>query len=174
MAGEFAPENLNKTRLWKRLTASFGNEAANKLAESLAQTVLTVCKIASERMKLMPAVHAQFTLHDDAHLLRVTELMTKVMPEKVLEEVLNPVEIALLILAAHFHDVGMIPDNDEAARIRQSEEFQLARQNWIAEYPVFKDALKISDNQEADTDDRTKAKGIILDFEAAFYAISSG
>jgi len=73
-------------------------------------------------------LHPEFTLHDDTHLLRVTELMAQVMPARVLEKVLNPVEIALLILAAHFHDVGMIVDAQEASQIRQSEGYMIARQ----------------------------------------------
>lgn len=56
----------------------------------LLPQVPEVCRLAVDRMKLMPAIHGEFTLHDDTHLLRVTELMARVIPEQVLENVLNP------------------------------------------------------------------------------------
>ena len=59
-------------------------------------------------MKSFPSLHPEYTLHDDAHLLRVTQLMGNLIPDTVLRTVLNPVEIALLILSAYFHDQGMV------------------------------------------------------------------
>jgi response regulator RpfG family c-di-GMP phosphodiesterase len=131
MPGEYAPINVRETRLWKRLSQPFADPTSNELSVTLAQVLPDICRIASDRMKLMPAFHPEFTLHDNTHLLRVTELMARVMPDCVLEKVLNPVEIALLILAAHFHDVGMIVDAQEASQIRQSERYIIARQNWL-------------------------------------------
>jgi HD-GYP domain-containing protein (c-di-GMP phosphodiesterase class II) len=42
----------------------------------------------------------------------------------VMEE-LNSVEVALLILAAYFHDQGMIVDSAEMAELRGSEDWRL-------------------------------------------------
>ena len=83
MAGEFAPTSVRETRLWKRLSQPFADSACNNLSLTLAQLLPDVCRIASDRMKLMPAFHPEFTLHDDTHLLRVTELMARVMPDRV-------------------------------------------------------------------------------------------
>jgi hypothetical protein len=98
MAGEYVPINVRETTLWKRLSQPFVDSKSSELSVTLAQVLPDICWIASDRMKLMPAFHPEFTLHDDTHLLRVTELMAQVMPARVLEKVLNPVEIALLIL----------------------------------------------------------------------------
>src|SRR5437660_3225245 len=105
MAGEFGPTSLENTRLLARLKKPFSDERSTQLAQSLVKGLPHVCGMAVDRMKLMPSLHPEFTLHDETHLLRVTELMASVMPERVLEDVLNPAEIVLLILAAHFHDV---------------------------------------------------------------------
>ena len=108
MTGDFKPVSLDSTHLLTRLKKPFPDRVCF-LAAAFVHTLPELCQIATNQMKLMPALHPEFTLHDDTHLLRVTELMARVMPERVLEEILNPVEIALLILAAHFHDVGMVP-----------------------------------------------------------------
>ncbi|MGO9586109.1 MAG: HD domain-containing protein [Limisphaerales bacterium] len=121
-------------------------------------------------MKLMPALHPEFTLHDDTHLLRVTELMARVMPERVLEEILNPVEIALLILAAHFHDVGMVPDAEKAEQIRKREEYNIFRQNWLIEHVGFNDALRILENKDTSKQDRDRCVQMVAEFEQTSFA----
>jgi hypothetical protein len=169
-AGDFAPKCLEQTRLLVRLKQPFADPSSAELALKLAQVLVDICKIAADRMKLMPALHGEFTLHDEVHLLRVTELMAKVMPERVLSNVLNPVEIALLILSAYFHDSGMIPDREEAERIRQSGEYQLARQNWLIEFAGFSDALRILENKDTADEDRDRPRRIVAEFEQAVFA----
>jgi hypothetical protein len=50
-----------------------------------------------------------FTLHDDAHSYRVAERMWALMPEGVPKS-LSTEELALLLLAAYTHDIGMTPE----------------------------------------------------------------
>jgi hypothetical protein len=170
MPGDFRPTSLENTSLLARLKKPFRDEVSTKLAASLAESLPEACRLAADQMKLMPVLHPEFTLHDDTHLLRVTELMVRVMPERVLEETLNPVEIALLILAAHFHDVGMVPDSDEVARIRQSDQYSLARQNWLIDYVGFNDALRIIENKESNASDVQRSKHVVAEFEQAAFA----
>ena len=169
-AGDFTPSCLEQTRLMARLKQPFTDPGSTELAAKLVQVLPGICKIAADRMKLMPALHGEFTLHDEVHLLRVTELMAKVMPERVLSNVLNPVEIALLILSAYFHDSGMIPDTKEAERTRQSGEYQLARQNWLVEFAGFSDALRLVEHKDTAAVDRDRAKRIVAEFEQAVFA----
>ena len=96
--------------------------------------------------------------------------MAQVMPARVLEKVLNPVEIALLILAAHFHDVGMIVDAQEASQIRQSEGYMIARQNWLIENEGFNDAIKVLKSQESRSTERDRSERIEAEFEQALFA----
>lgn len=169
MAGDFTPATLESCILWKRLNEPFKTDPENTLAKALAHSVGEVCKLARERMKLMPAVHPEFTLHDETHLLRVTELMARVIPEKVLREVLNPVEIALLILSAHFHDTGMVPDSGEANAIRESKEFSLARDNWLVEFAGFRDATLVLNDKEADPIDKVRCEEVVAEHEQAIF-----
>ncbi len=169
-AGDFVPKCLEQTRLLKRLKKPFAESVATDLATKFAQALPDVCEIAATRMKLMPALHGEFTLHDEIHLLRVTELMAKVMPEHVLSNVLNPVEIVLLILSAHFHDTGMVPDKEEAERIRQSGEYQLARQNWLVEFTGFNDALRLVQNEGTMAEDQNRSKRIVAEFEQVVFS----
>ena len=88
------PSSLEETQLWRRLDAGFTGQES-KDAKRLAPYVLDVCEEARDRMNAFPALHPQYTLHDEAHLLGVTGLIATVMPLETLDR-LNPVEIALL------------------------------------------------------------------------------
>jgi len=56
-----------------------------------------------------------FTLHDAEHSFRVAEWMAKIVPGDVLEK-LSGYELALLLLSAYLHDIGMTP---EQARVQR-------------------------------------------------------
>src|SRR5439155_13018918 len=120
------PERLADTTLFQRLQKTPDGMA-------VSGNIATLCGEASDRMKAVPALHPEFTLHDAAHLLRVTELMAMVLGPTL--EKLNPVEFALLILAAHFHDIGMVPEAAEWNVIESSRDFQLHRETWAVEHP---------------------------------------
>ncbi len=120
--------SLEDTTLWKHL-----KDRGDSISNFLATNLISVCGEASERMKAMPAFAPQYTLHDEAHLLRTTELMSFVLGKML--DVLNPVEITLLILAAHFHDQGMVPDAEEYNVMVELPEFILFRDNWHIDHP---------------------------------------
>jgi hypothetical protein len=50
-----------------------------------------------------------FTLHDASHSFRVAEKMAEIIPSDVLPQ-LTTYELALLLLAAYLHDIGMTPE----------------------------------------------------------------
>ena len=102
---------LEDTTLWKCLEQN-NNASANRLAANLVQ----ICQEASERMKAMPAYAPQYTLHDERHLLRTTELMALILGPQ--NSKLNIVELTLLILAAFFHDQGMVPSQKQYLTMR--------------------------------------------------------
>ena len=133
------PDSLEDARLWQSLDTGFEGQEG-KDARRLAQYLLDLCQEARDRMKSFPFLHPQYTLHDEAHLLGVTELMAKVIPPTTLEQ-LNPVEIALLILAAYFHDQGMVLEKEEYERIDSGfhPDFNVFRQTWEAAHPNLKE-----------------------------------
>src|SRR5690606_11853031 len=110
---------LKDTTLWRRLNNDFSGPDED-LAKTLARQLIPLCNDASNRMKRFPSLHSEYTLHDEIHLLRVTELMALIVPTEV---ELNPIEIALLILAAHFHDQGMVMDREEIVQLKNNPGF---------------------------------------------------
>lgn len=169
MDSNFAPQSLASTTLWKRLNKPFANERETEVAKHLATGLSEICRLASDRMTGMSIFHPQFTLHDETHLLRVTELMAKLIPNQVLDEILNPVEIALLILAAHYHDTGMVPDVEEAHAIRKSSEFRLARENWLLEHSSYEDARRVLNEPGLGAEDLSRCTAVVGDFEHAAF-----
>jgi hypothetical protein len=125
--------SVQDTSLFKQLEKGFSSNPAASDAEHFCAVLPSISESACLRMREMATLHAEYTLHDDTHLLRVTELMARVMQDTMSR--LNPVEIAILILAAHLHDQGMVLSPDELAELKQSQEFQIFRQNWEASHP---------------------------------------
>ena len=123
--------SVEQTKLWKHLKTEFSGSDDERLAETLAANTRLLCEEAATRMKAVHRIHPAFTLHDEVHLLRVTELMAELLGQNL--AVLNPIEVALLILAAHAHDQGMVAENDH--EVWKSSEFELFGDTWRAEHP---------------------------------------
>jgi hypothetical protein len=129
--------SIKDTALWKRLNDFSGSDS--DVAAFLATNLIAICEEAADRMRSFPSLHPQYTLHDERHLLRVTELMARVLPTEVLSKVLNPVEIALLILSAYFHDQGMVLEKGEIAALDADGSFRIFRDNWEIEHPNLRE-----------------------------------
>jgi hypothetical protein len=121
---------VQETSLWKALSEKEGEDAL-----SLSANVLSLCDEAIDRMKAMYAYAPQYTLHDDRHMLRTTELMGLVLGSEV--EQLNVIELTLLILAAFFHDQGMVLTEDEFLSLEEDEDFRVFRDNWLIDHPNY-------------------------------------
>ncbi|HLL45499.1 MAG TPA: hypothetical protein VK399_02275, partial [Longimicrobiaceae bacterium] len=116
---------------------------------------------------MFPAVHAQYTLHDEVHSLRVVTLMGELLGQTV--HSLNTVEIALLILSAYYHDQGMIVDADELAAIRKSDAWHLHEAQWAADHPNRTELLgHLADPLLGDAQ-REQAALAIADLHAAMF-----
>jgi len=129
--------SVTDTTLWKQLNTGFhGKDSV--VATTLAHNLIGICKESGDRMRNFPSLHPQYTLHDQVHLLRVTELMAAVLPPNVIQT-LNPAEIATLILTAHFHDQGMVMESGEIHALGASPEFAIFRQNWEIDHPNLRE-----------------------------------
>lgn len=129
---------LEDTKLWKRLNEGFKETSDKSLSEIMAPNLIQICDEASARMKGMAFFHPQYTLHDEMHLLRVVEIMSKIIPEDVLNN-MNSIEISLLILSAYFHDQGMILDEEEYDRLNSDSNFIIFKEDWELEHPNLKE-----------------------------------
>ena len=58
-----------------------------------------------------------FTLHDDDHSFRVAHRMVELVPAETMSS-LSDYELALLLLSAYLHDIGMNPCWTRVAEIR--------------------------------------------------------
>ena len=98
-----------ETRLWKQLISSSSPERPS-IEGLFQQWVPEVEKVLNAGTSPL-----DFTLHDAEHSFRVAEWMAKIIPEEVLPK-LSAYELALLLLSAYLHDIGMTP---EQARVQR-------------------------------------------------------
>jgi hypothetical protein len=103
--------NWYDTQIWKELErrAQLPNFAAPNCELKRLKSALTL------KMPNIEAILADggtsrldFTLHDSKHSFRVAERMADLMPAGLLEK-LSEYELALLLLSAYLHDIGMTP-----------------------------------------------------------------
>lgn len=121
---------VEEAKLWRVLS-----ERSDADTMALLSNIPSLCQEATDRMKAMYAYAPQYTLHDDRHLLRVTELMAYVLGPEL--DKLNTVELILLVLSAFFHDQGMVPLETEITSLERNEHFRLFKDNWLIEHPNY-------------------------------------
>jgi hypothetical protein len=97
------------THLWRQLTSSSSPERSS--IEGLLQQWMPEI----ENVLNAGTSPLDFTLHDKDHSFRVAEWMARIVPEDVLPK-LTAYEVALLLLSAYLHDIGMTP---EQARVQR-------------------------------------------------------
>lgn len=152
-------KSVKDTTLWKRLKTDFADGEHAETAEVFAANLPGICQEASERMKAFPSLHPEYTSHDQTHLLRVTEIMARIMSDSVIAT-LNPVEIALLILSAHFHDQGMVLDADELEDIKGDADFSIFQRNWEIEHPNMREVRERQRAKYLSEDERARCRGV--------------
>jgi hypothetical protein len=92
-----------------------------------------------------------FTLHDRTHGLKVAHLMWQILaPER--RERLTPPEIAMLVLAAHLHDLGMgLSPDERQARLEGSEIWERAEWDESTKTRMEQLRTKLLDPELAET-----------------------
>jgi len=100
-----------QTEIWKALSDR------NSLEDELVKATLNL------EMPKIEAVLASggtapldFTLHDAGHSFRVAERMAQIIPASAFAG-LSTYELALLLLAAYLHDIGMTPERGKVAGV---------------------------------------------------------
>src|SRR5579871_1437939 len=154
--------NLQESKLFSHLQNGYGHDKHKQIATTFAANLPHLCDEAATRMKAVMYRLPQYTLHDDAHLSNVVELMGLLIPDTTLQH-LNPIEIALLILAAYYHDQGMVISEAEYRELETKPEFVVFRENWILNHPNYRDIRqRLSDrtlsDQAREKIDRTEAE----------------
>jgi len=158
------PSNLEATVLFQSMATLCGNGGA---LSALPGNVIAICREAADRLRLFPAIHQEFTLHDEVHSLRVVILMGHVLGPVLAK--LNAVEIALLILSAYFHDQGMIADADELTQLRESEDWTLHEAQWASEHRNRGELLHRLSDPLLDDAERSRISDSLGELNAAMF-----
>ena len=100
------------TELWRLLEAREGAEAAatrHYISSWLDDVETLLAKSATAPL--------DFTLHDDEHSFRVAQRMDELIPRDTAAK-MSVYELALLLMAAYLHDIGMNPNRGIVRQIR--------------------------------------------------------
>lgn len=98
--------NWKDTNIWKRLSKIKGDESEK--VKSFLNDVNCMDKI---QMILNKGITSpkDFTLHDADHSFRVAQRMWEIIPTST-QKILSEFELAILLLSAYLHDIGMTPE----------------------------------------------------------------
>ena len=101
-----------------------------------------------------------FTMHDKMHGLKVAHLMWHIIePER--RQRLTPVEIALLLLSAHLHDLGMcLSDDERKARLSPSSDLWDALDPKSPYLSALDELVKFSERAPLDITATAKAEAL--------------
>ena len=108
---------------WHENEQALGDGERHACTQLLGALVAFIEKCLHPLMDRVTAREMQhFTMHDAAHGLKVAHLMWHIItPER--RDTLSPAEIALLVLAAHIHDLGMgLSDEERKARLAEGSD----------------------------------------------------
>lgn len=153
--------DLASTDLYRRLVALTGAESP------LPGNVSQLCSEAANRLRFFPAIHKQYTLHDEVHSARVVALIDKLLAERL--DFLTAVEITLLLLAAYNHDQGMIVESTELDSIRQSDDWQLHEGTWAREHPNRAQVVAHLSDPLLNDDQRQATASALAELDAAAF-----
>ena len=103
--------SLSNSVIYEQLTKKC-NDGSDNGGTDLLSLVDNAVEYCYSRSKMIIRHMGEFTLHDSEHFFRILRLMGILIPKDSLEKLSNP-ELALLILAAFFHDIGMAPAEQE-------------------------------------------------------------
>ena len=101
--------SFEETLLWKEL-AKRTDESSKRIREDLPR----VLRAAETVLKSGQTAPLDFTLHDDEHAMRVADRMIEIIPSSSLEA-LTGYELAMLLLMAYIHDIGMNPSKKHSS-----------------------------------------------------------
>jgi molecular chaperone HtpG len=135
---------LDNSKIYQKLVENCLKKDDNG-CDGLVTLVHEAVDYCYERSKMVVMHMGEYTLHDGEHLFRVLRLMELLIPQSTLDKLSNP-ELALLILTAFFHDIGMAPSVAEVrswqglwkgASPTQEEAAEYQKyQNFRAGYPL--------------------------------------
>lgn len=112
--------SLFDEKLWKELEKKARCEDEKlpferKIANLYIEGVKEICTYGIERSKTIRDTFPLYTLHDEIHIINVMQLMSELLGDYV--EKLTRDEVAMLILSACCHDIGMSYSEEERKKV---------------------------------------------------------
>jgi hypothetical protein len=104
---------FTESTLWKILKGRKGD-----LDKRIAAAVQPILEEAEMILLAGSSATKDFTLHDHAHAFRVAERMYEIVGDELVPK-LSGYELALLLLSAYLHDIGMAPAENHVNRYRR-------------------------------------------------------
>lgn len=120
-------------------------ELFNLLDNSYRAVVESVCREACDLAGRIPLYFPEYTLHNNVHLQRVAVLEGYILGERMHR--LKQDEIVLLILAAFYHDIGMVCNENDISRLKKSADYLAFREEWRFTHPNMEE-LEIRHRQD--------------------------
>ena len=142
-----------QTKLWELFKANTSNDTSFRL------TVERVCKCATDLSRTITQFFPTYTIHDGTHIVGVCEWMYKLLGDSEAAK-LSASEVALLLMSASCHDIGMAVDNEQKVYLKTS--LNHPSEEELREYVRKNHHIRVSDqiNKYFDSkvwDDQTMA-----------------
>lgn len=135
---------LHQTRLFKVLLNKEEDD------HQLTAKITEIVKVVAPLLQRVPENMPEYTLHDANHSSKIVELMGKIIPNDVLQN-LNVIELSLLILSAYLHDIGMTCNKQEKENIINSDDdFLILFKSDTAKHRLY-EQYKLNNNHRAAT-----------------------
>jgi hypothetical protein len=113
---------IKQTKLWKILKEKF------KSNHKALVDISKACDDAEAILTKIPDTFSTYTLHNATHSINVCNLIYDLIGKDNIGN-LKPLEVALLILSAFYHDTGMVYTPDEKSTLLNDQDFQEFIQN---------------------------------------------
>jgi len=107
LRGKMATGIVTQTKLWDLLQKKSWVNRTEDIA-----SIECACKEAEDLLTRIPDTFPTYTLHDATHSRNICDIMFNLLGEDGREK-LTVIEIALLILSAFYHDIGMVYEEGE-------------------------------------------------------------
>ncbi len=137
---------LQKSKIFKKLLDKENEENED---HQLSSKIIAIINEVSPLLQRIPENMPEFTLHDSSHSAKIVELMGKILPDEVLNN-LNTIEISLLILSAYLHDIGMTCDKKERENIiTTNEEYSILFKSNLDKFSKYEQYLNENNHRAA-------------------------
>lgn len=118
------PVDVRECRVYRELRTV--SQPSDGLVERVEAFLVTVTPLL-ELVIAGPFQH--YTLHNPGHAKKLLHLTDQILPEESLGK-LSALELAVLVMSAHLHDLGMVLTSTERFRVLASEEFAEHLRSW--------------------------------------------